>query len=199
MKLSAYVITTDTGFAPNPFGRYCTLACCKPSIRRTAKVGDIEMATAGHDFDRAGKLVYAMKVGEVLTFNEYWSDERFASRKPTNATAISRCGDNIWHQVGRRWELEPNENHGRDQRRFDTSGENVLVATEFFYFGREAVELPKEFERVRCRGRGHQNEYDGTLIGRFWARLQKNHKAGRIGYPTEFDESVCDATSRVGC
>jgi hypothetical protein len=34
MKLSAYIITVDSGPVPNPFGRYRTLACCKTTIRR---------------------------------------------------------------------------------------------------------------------------------------------------------------------
>jgi len=37
MKLSGYIVRVDTGFAPNPFGRHCTLACCKPTIRRVAE------------------------------------------------------------------------------------------------------------------------------------------------------------------
>jgi hypothetical protein len=40
MKLYCYIVTHDTGFSPNPFHGYCTLACCKPTIRRTAKEGD---------------------------------------------------------------------------------------------------------------------------------------------------------------
>lgn len=31
-----YTMTSDTGFAPKPFGGLCTLACCKPQIRRAA-------------------------------------------------------------------------------------------------------------------------------------------------------------------
>jgi Nucleotide modification associated domain 2 len=41
MKLSAYIVRVDSGFAPNPFGHHCTLACCKPTIRRKAEPGDI--------------------------------------------------------------------------------------------------------------------------------------------------------------
>lgn len=39
-NLYAYAITRDLGFAPNPFHGFCTLATCKPGIRKTAKVGD---------------------------------------------------------------------------------------------------------------------------------------------------------------
>lgn len=199
MKLSAYVIATDKGFAPNPFGGFCTLACCKSQVRRNAEVGDIVMATAGARLESPGRLVYAMKASEALTFNEYWSAPRFASRKPTPATAISRCGDNIWHKERGRWVLEPNDNHDRDEEHFDTSGENVLVATEFFYFGREAVELPKKFERLRCKGRGHKNEDDEELIRSFWKWLSDKYPRGRIGDPTEFVARACGATARGGC
>jgi hypothetical protein len=39
-SLYSYVVRSDSGFAPNPFGEYCTLACCKPQIRKRARVGD---------------------------------------------------------------------------------------------------------------------------------------------------------------
>jgi len=32
--LYSYIVKTDTGFAPNPFHGFCTLACCKPIMRR---------------------------------------------------------------------------------------------------------------------------------------------------------------------
>ena len=41
MTLYSYIVTTDSGFAPNPFHGYLTLACCKPMIRRTVQVGDV--------------------------------------------------------------------------------------------------------------------------------------------------------------
>lgn len=63
MKLYSYVLTHDTGFAPNPSGEYCTLACCKPRIRKSAQVDDWIIGTGstnnvGHDH------LYAMKVTE---------------------------------------------------------------------------------------------------------------------------------------
>ena len=44
MKLFSYVLTTDNGSTPNPFHGTCTLAVCKPAIRRAAQVGDWIMA-----------------------------------------------------------------------------------------------------------------------------------------------------------
>lgn len=41
MHVYSYIVTHDTGFAPNPFHGVLTLACCKPAIRRAAEVGDV--------------------------------------------------------------------------------------------------------------------------------------------------------------
>ena len=38
MKLFSYVVARDFAFAPNPFHGYCTLATCKPIIRRVTQV-----------------------------------------------------------------------------------------------------------------------------------------------------------------
>ena len=38
--IKAYKMTHDTGFAPNPFHGYLTLATCKLGIRLKAKVGE---------------------------------------------------------------------------------------------------------------------------------------------------------------
>ena len=44
MRLFVYVQTSETGFVPNPYWDYCTLACCKPDIRRVAQDGDFVMS-----------------------------------------------------------------------------------------------------------------------------------------------------------
>lgn len=45
-RLYAYIMTYDTGFAPNPFFGICTLACCKPKMRQSV-VNYIEKVTSG--------------------------------------------------------------------------------------------------------------------------------------------------------
>src|SRR5262249_12272801 len=117
MKLSAYIITYDTGFAPNPFGHHCTLACCKPTIRRNAERGDIIVGTAPPRLPKPGHLIYAMRVKQVLSYQEYWKDSRFAHRKPSQATPIRRRGDNIWHRdASGAWKVAPGACHDESAR-----------------------------------------------------------------------------------
>ncbi len=133
MKLSAYIIRFDAGFAPNPFGRFCTLACCKPTIRRNAELGDIIVATASQRLPKPGKLIYVMRVKEIVPYQKYWQEKKFNSRKPSPKTAISRCGDNIWHQAHGDWKVAPGAGHDerrsrpRHRRRERACGNRVLL------------------------------------------------------------------------
>ena len=72
--LFTYTIPVDDGAAPNPFRGLCSLAICKPGIRRTAKKGDwiagLGSRTAPSG-DLTGRLVYAMRIEEVLSLEEY--------------------------------------------------------------------------------------------------------------------------------
>jgi hypothetical protein len=193
MKLSAYIITVDSGFAPNPFGRYCTLACCKPTIRRMAEKGDIVIACASSSAATPGHLVYAMRVKEVIPYQEYWRDSRFARRKPSRRTAISRRGDNIWHQDrADKWHVCAGACHDESHCERDTGGVNALVATEFFYFGRSAIRIPSRFADMLAQTQGHKNTRDRERIDRFWDWVSKAAKrSGRIDYPSDFAEEGC--------
>jgi len=51
-KLFSYIIPIDDGPAPNPFGDICTLAICKPAIRRKAQVGDWVIGILNHHLSR---------------------------------------------------------------------------------------------------------------------------------------------------
>jgi hypothetical protein len=62
VKLYSYVVARDYGFAPNPFFGVCTLATCKPQIRKHAQVGDWIVGTGAKCNRLDGHLVYVMKV-----------------------------------------------------------------------------------------------------------------------------------------
>ncbi|HAT2715113.1 TPA: hypothetical protein I8303_003898, partial [Aeromonas hydrophila] len=80
-RVHSYVVRYDSGFAPNPFYEYCTLATCKPNIRKGADIGDWVVGSGSNDRSvrRGGYLVYAMQVTETMTFDEYGADPRFES------------------------------------------------------------------------------------------------------------------------
>ena len=61
--LYAYAITRDFGFAPNPFHGNCTLATCKPRIRKSANVGDWVLGIGGASLKSVQKkCILLMKV-----------------------------------------------------------------------------------------------------------------------------------------
>src|SRR5437016_3976950 len=73
-KVYIYVVDRDFGFAPNPFHGICTLATCKPGIRKMASVGDWVIGLGGGRLKARGRCIFAMRVSRKLTFNEYWSN-----------------------------------------------------------------------------------------------------------------------------
>ena len=100
-KIYSYIVARDFGFAPNPFHGVCTLATCKPKIRKAAAIGDWIVGTGSATPKRAGFIVFAMKVEEALTFDQYWSDERFFQKRPNlRGSKKQAFGDNIYHRQG---------------------------------------------------------------------------------------------------
>jgi hypothetical protein len=93
----SYVVVSDSGFAPNPFHGVCTLACCKPVIRRHAQVGDLIVGLS----TRCERVVYAMKVSKVVGFDEYWRDAQGLAKRPdrSSSAARERRGDNIYEPL----------------------------------------------------------------------------------------------------
>ncbi len=74
MRLFSYRIRYDAGSAPNPFWNSCTLAICKPCIRKAAEVGDWVVGTGStlaRMGDISGKVVYTMRVSQKMTMQEY--------------------------------------------------------------------------------------------------------------------------------
>jgi hypothetical protein len=198
MKMYSYIITRDFGFAPNPFGGYCTLATCKPSIRNSAQIDDWVIATGPKTgYNKSGYLFYAMKVEEKLTYNEYWEDKRFQYKKPIFNGSLKQCyGDNIyyldpeskvWHQQDSHHSLEDGSINERNLRN-DTKSPNVLISTTFYYFGNSNVQLPVELrDKVRQKTRIplYKNvdvKYAKMLI--LW--LEKNFEIGLLDEPIEF-------------
>lgn len=127
---------------PNPYFGYCTLATCKQKIRKNAQIGDWIVAFGSARTAISEKLVMLMQVEETLTFDEYWKDSRFISKRPVfNKSKMFMYGDNIYHHQEDKWMQEPSHHSNTDNSinyfnlNRDTQTDRVLIATEFYYFG----------------------------------------------------------------
>lgn len=181
MRLYSYKVVYDIGFAPNPFHGICTLATCKPRIRNGASPGDWIVGVGSCAQGTQGRLVYAMEVGEKLTFDEYWNDERFQGKKPDRRGSLKyRYGDNVyrrspdggWLQEDCRHSLDDGQPNPEHVRR-DMSADAVLIASRFTYWGGQGPLLPVELRNwdgldLGDPGRGHTYKpYPSEMIQAF--------------------------------
>lgn len=152
MALYIYVVRYDHGFAPNPYFGYCTLATCKPGIRKGARPGDWIAGIGSAQKPHARKLIFTMKVDEALSFDEYWEDPRFKHKRPHPPGSLKlRYGDNIYHRSGDgvTW-IQENSAHSQSDGtmdlnhvRRDTMVPRVLISQHFSYFGASAIDIPE--------------------------------------------------------
>jgi hypothetical protein len=202
MRLFSYVVARDYGFAPNPFFGFCTLATCKPMIRKTAQVGDWVIGTGSKTCGLAGFLVYAMRVSETCTYDQYWGDPRFQKKQPNLRGSLKQAyGDNIYHHDPRthRW-LQENSHHSLPDGRancenveHDTQYPRVLVGTEFVYWGGDGPRIPARFRRsggrdVCCSLQGHKCKFPSDLVESFVEWIQSLGVSGCIGKPKQFED-----------
>lgn len=148
-RIYRYVVRYDTGVAPNPFGGWCSLAICKPAIRRTAQVGDWII---GLRSQQAAQVLYVMQVEHCLSFADYWRDPRFLAKRP------DRCpsSDNIYRPDASGELVQvPNRAHVPSDTQRDLSGQQVLVGRRFWYFGDRSPELPADLAHLVHASQGH--------------------------------------------
>ena len=200
-SLFSYIVRYDSGFAPNPFHGYCTLATCKPQIRDRAQIDDWLVGTGSNakSIRRGGYLVYAMRVTEILSTEEYWADLRFKDKKPNMYhNWIAASGDNIyelldtgqWQQLGSyHSQTDGSPNHDHIER--DTGVQRILISDDFVYFGGEGPKLPAQFldggEANLVRSiRNYQRVRDEATIDEFedWIRSLAVH--GYQGKPWDW-------------
>lgn len=201
-KLYSYIVRFDSGFAPNPFYGYCTLATCKPQIRKNTNIGDwiIGCGSNAKGIKLGGNLVYAMQVSEILSFEEYSTDFRFESKKPfRKGSRKQSCGDNIYFrddQTGHWLQRDSfhslsNGAQNQEHTNKDTRVNRVLVSQNFIYFGSTGPSIPDyltdENGRHICHtGIGLSRFDDENLIKMFVQWYESFHEYGYQGAPHEW-------------
>lgn len=172
MKLYSYIITHDTGFSPNPFWSYCTLANCKPAIRRTAELGDWVVGLSPKA--DGNRLVYGMLVEEIVPYDKYYHDHRFAKKIPNYflGAVVYKCGDNIYKPLpdGGFQQLRSMHSNGSvenyESKARDLQGKRVLISRTFYYFGSRPLVLPQALDDLKV-ARGHKCRFSSVILCAF--------------------------------
>lgn len=187
-------MTTDSGLAPNPFWGYCTLAVCTPNhVGCRVKAGDY---IAGFSPKRDNnKLIYMMQVCEKLHMNQYFSDSRFQDKKPrADKTWKEKCGDNLYKEISpNKWVSEYNPYH-QDNLEQDTKKPFVFIGENFWYFGENRIEVPKEFGSL-IGGIGIRVSHDENIKNEFINWVIQNHAPGCHGLPRDRADKPCSTTA----
>ena len=203
-RLFTYKVAHDGGSAPNPFHGLCTLAICKPAIRRVAKKRDVIVGLGcGNDELR---IIYCMVVEAKVSWADYIEgcklgylteikhikDQNLKGKIPKGE---KDQGDCIWRDAFVYSDsLDSWSGHGgeHDFNRDITNGENVLIGETFWYFGKgdkHTIRLPDSLNGI-IPGRGHRsnsnNVYRDPFVEFFNKAIIEHNitTIGKMGLPT---------------
>ena len=189
--LRYYSMRADTGFAPNPRNGILTLACCKPHIRNKAKIGDWVIGTHSTNkkspFHGDRSLCYLARISEKLTFDAYFNDIRFQTKK----TEFHPQGDNIYYGLeNKTFKQTPNPNHDEDDLAKDTKYDSVLISDLFWYFGKRGYcsDLINKSKKIKFGEKGRL-EYirDTEFIKNLVSEISSNCRIGMIDEPANYN------------
>jgi hypothetical protein len=104
-----------------------------------------------------------------MTLQQYFTSAEFACKKP-RPNGDYRYGDNF----------EP-------RTEFDKHKRFVLVSEHFYYFGRNAISIPKiRFPGLEKKGQGFKSRFDEAYIASFvnWIENEVGKEPGKHGEPS---------------
>lgn len=179
------------------------MAICKPGIRRVAQEDDWVAGLGSKNApsgDLSGRLVYAMRVEEVLSLKEY--DEQASARWPhripnvRSADLSERLGDCIY-DYSRGTPFQRPSVHGPGNLKTDLSGQNVLISHDFYYFGHRATGLPDYLHPICHQTQGHRSDSNAPYLDQFvdWLRGLGLRAGEMYGWP----DFVVDWASDASC
>lgn len=203
-RLYSYIVTHDSGFSPNPFWGTCTLACCKPKIRKSAgdqfKANPKEsiwvVGLSPKHYDEGNDIIYIMQITGVMSFENYFRN--YPDKRPdfSRDRVIYKSGDNIYEpaissesgyrQLRSLHSLDPHDDYhwkpDRESMEHDLSCGQVLLAKKFVYFGSRPVALPIDLREL-VAGRGHKCRFNIATMNafaRFLDEYRDQIEAGKV-------------------
>jgi hypothetical protein len=198
MKLHTYTLRYDFGAAPNPFWGICTLAIARPALRLTAEVDDWIVGLGSPRTalgDISGHIVYAMKVTDKITLEEYDQFCRtFLPKKMPdwrNKDYRMRLGDCIYNFATKDPKMRTSV-HTEENKAKDLGGKYALLSKQFYYFGDLPEILPEELRPIMYDGMAHQTEANQPYLDAFihWIESLDYPPNKPIGEPQHKDEII---------
>lgn len=186
MRLCSYVVVHDKGFAPNPFGDFCTLAACTPN-HQGLRLCPGDWLLGNSSVATGSRLIYAMRIREALDFDIYYRDPWFAAKKARPGTWRQRCGDNIYfRERDGRWAQALAFFHTRPtDLEKDTRHPRVFISDHFFYFGENAPNIPDRYSGLVRTRQGCCCSHDSATVHSFIAWLERTYRVGVHGNPRD--------------
>jgi len=133
-----------------------------------------------------------------MSFNEYWTDERFQLKKPNlQGSKKQAFGDNIyfknsngiWHQEDSHHSYS-NGSQNEFNVKNDTQVDRVLISTDFAYYGGSGPKIPERFRSYNgldiCAGRNHKSEFPQSLVEECIIWFRSLQESGDLGAPIDW-------------
>lgn len=152
--------------------------------------------------NRGGRLVFAMRVSEALSFNEYWKDLRFSNKKPNlRGSKKQAFGDNIYFKDSSgKWHQEDSHHSNSDGSPnypnivHDTNVDRVLIGVEYTYWGGDGPWLPPQVRDYNgedvCAGYGHKCRFSEGLVDAFIVWYHTLDEYGYCGDPGDWSNTA---------
>jgi hypothetical protein len=136
-RIWRYVLAGDNGMAPCIDRGKLSLCCCKPAIRKNARLGEWVIGFVPKPM-RRGHVAWAGKISEIIAMGEY--QRRFPRRRD----AIYRLADP--GEGGKEVLLPLRDDYHADEksRASDRSGQNALIFEPFWYWGSFGIPAPDD-------------------------------------------------------
>jgi len=183
-QLCTYIVTEDSGFAPNPFWGWCTLAACTPN-HRNAQLNKGDWIAGFLSKKRQNSLLYAMELARVVDMSDYFTEKTFQKKKPNPSGGWKElCGDNIYERQGEQW--LPHTilfHHTAKNHKQDTKNHKVFVGSRFWYFGQSYKGVPPKYRPLIKRY--SYKSHDPVLAAQFITWVARSFSTGIYGDPND--------------
>jgi hypothetical protein len=135
-----------------------------------------------------------MRVTEVSRFDDYWAAPKFVRKRPVmNGSLKQRFGDNIYHRDGNGQWIQADSRHSQDGqsndhnlRRDTGTTDQMLIGSEFIYWGEKAQRIPKLLQKFVIARPGWEEKYTQAEIDTLVDWANSLGQSGQIGDPLEW-------------